>query len=362
MVKLTESIVYIRTKSSVENVRKLNLWGCDIDDIEICSRMKCIEILSLSVNKVTTLSALRSCENLTELYLRKNEIETLSELEHLIGLKKLTVLWIDENPCTAHGDHRFKVIRMLPQITRLDDKPVTMEEKRAASPPNEWVGSMGSIGSRLSSRHSSTATLTEQPITYGKAIVDTMLPCQMPSFGSINDLSGPMSQSMYSGFNSARSAYVDSMSQSMHPLISANLLQNVGMSQSFHPMLNGEMPDDEVDEENDWNDFNLEEESRPKSMEGIASRLAQQRIDSAPHSARDYSMRQTSGVPMSIALYRRSMSMPRRRFERAQSTSPAREQRHQKLMAAVRVLLDELDSDGLKSVIEEAQKRLKKQR
>ncbi|CAJ0578986.1 unnamed protein product, partial [Mesorhabditis spiculigera] len=349
MVKLTESIVYIRTKASVENVKKLNLWGCDIDNIEICAQMKKLEILSLSNNKISTLTPLKNCENLTELYLRKNDIDEFSELENLLGLKKLTVLWIDDNPCTAHGDHRLRIIRLLPQITRLDDKPVTMEEKRAASPSSEW-----GPPSRLSSRHPSTATLTDQPISYGKAIVDTMLPCQMPSYGSINDLSA-MSQSMY--HQPSRNSYIDPMTQSMHPMMSQNMMHNAGMSQSFHPMMM-DQEETELEEEGEWADFNLEEE-RPRSIEGISTRLSQQRLDGS-HSARDY--RGSGTMPMSMSLYRRSMSMPRRRTERTTSTSPAREQRHQKLMAAIRVLLDELDMDGLRSVIDEAQKRLKKQR
>ncbi|KAJ1367701.1 hypothetical protein KIN20_028664 [Parelaphostrongylus tenuis] len=54
MVCLTESTVYIRTKCTVETVKKLNLWGCDIDDISICERMTSIEVLSLSLQQIVT--------------------------------------------------------------------------------------------------------------------------------------------------------------------------------------------------------------------------------------------------------------------------------------------------------------------
>jgi hypothetical protein len=43
---------------------------------------------------------------------------------------------------------------------------------------------------------------------------------------------------------------------------------------------------------------------------------------------------------------------------RSQSMSPART--HENIISAVRVLLDELDQDGLRHVIEEAQRRIKK--
>ncbi|KAK6061131.1 leucine Rich repeat-containing domain protein, partial [Cooperia oncophora] len=42
-----------------------------------------IEVLSLSVNRVETLQPLRNCTRLVELYLRKNNIESLTELEYL---------------------------------------------------------------------------------------------------------------------------------------------------------------------------------------------------------------------------------------------------------------------------------------
>ncbi|KAK6029881.1 leucine Rich repeat-containing domain protein [Ostertagia ostertagi] len=96
--------------------------GCDIDDISICERMVNIEVLSLSVNRVETLQPLRNCTRLVELYLRKNNIESLTELEYLKDLRNLRVLWIDENPCTRSGDYRHRVLRILPQLTKLDDK------------------------------------------------------------------------------------------------------------------------------------------------------------------------------------------------------------------------------------------------
>ncbi|KAK5985535.1 hypothetical protein GCK32_020084 [Trichostrongylus colubriformis] len=81
-----------------------------------------IEVLSLSVNRVETLQPLRNCTRLVELYLRKNNIQSLTELEYLKDLRNLRVLWIDENPCTRSGDYRHRVLRILPQLTKLDDR------------------------------------------------------------------------------------------------------------------------------------------------------------------------------------------------------------------------------------------------
>lgn len=57
--------------------------GCDIDDLSVLKDAKSLEVLSLSVNKVQFLEPLKHCTKLKELYLRKNQIECLSELEHL---------------------------------------------------------------------------------------------------------------------------------------------------------------------------------------------------------------------------------------------------------------------------------------
>ncbi|KHJ88671.1 hypothetical protein OESDEN_11532 [Oesophagostomum dentatum] len=74
------------------------------------------------------------------------------------------------------------------------------------------------------------------------------------------------------------------------------------------------------------------------------------------------SMHETRRTPTSSGyLYGRSVSAPRRRIHsRKESQSPARDVRLNKIMSAVSVLLDELDADGLRAVIEQAQNRIKK--
>jgi len=55
-------------------VRNLNLWGTDLTDVSILSRMLNVEVLSLSVNKISSLRDFAACPKLQELYLRKNEV------------------------------------------------------------------------------------------------------------------------------------------------------------------------------------------------------------------------------------------------------------------------------------------------
>ncbi|VDO87547.1 unnamed protein product [Heligmosomoides polygyrus] len=326
MVCLTESTVYIRTKCTVEAVKKLNLWGCDIDDISICERMVNIEVLSLSVNRVETLQSLRNCTRLVELYLRKNNIQSLTELEYLKDLHNLRVLWIDENPCTSGGDYRHRVLRILPQLTKLDDRPVTLDDHMEAqqddsAPECDMHASMISLQSVRSSRSSSL-------YAPGRAIIDTVMQPQMVSYGDASDeerLPPPRDP------QAMRLSRLNLMSQSMHPSL---------MTQSIY-----EPSNEERDEE--WGDFSLEEDTRPTSMDSIANRMCM-------------SVYETTRRAPSTS-YSRSASAPRRRLHhRKESRSPARDIRLDKIMSAVSVLLDELDAEGLRAVIEQAQDRMKK--
>ncbi|WKY02849.1 hypothetical protein Q1695_016272 [Nippostrongylus brasiliensis] len=336
MVCLTESTVYIRTKCAVEAVKKLNLWGCDIDDITICERMINIEVLSLSVNRVETLQSLRNCTRLVELYVRKNNIQSLTELEYLKDLRNLRVLWIDDNPCTRSGDYRARVLRILPQLTKLDDKPVTLDDHMEAqqddsAPECDMHSSMISLHSARSSRSSATLhdamTQSMYVPSSGRTIVDTVMQPQMVSYGDASDeerLPPPRDSQLM------RASRLSLMSQSMHPSL---------MTQSIYE------PSTEEREE-DWGDFSIDEDSRPLSMDAIANRMSMSMHES----------RRTPGTS-----YSRSMSAPRRRLHtRKESRSPARDLRLDKIMSAVSVLLDELDADGLRAVIEQAQDRMKK--
>jgi hypothetical protein len=100
MVALTQEIVLKKTKhSSLEHVKTLNLFGKDIDDVSILEQMPHVEVpatsmplvawelcavwrtstclvqvLSLSMNKISSLKDFRHCTQLRELYLRRNQV------------------------------------------------------------------------------------------------------------------------------------------------------------------------------------------------------------------------------------------------------------------------------------------------
>ncbi len=59
-------------------IKKLNLWGHDLDKIDIIEKMINLEVLSLSLNKIKSLKPFKHLYNLRELFLRRNEIKDLS--------------------------------------------------------------------------------------------------------------------------------------------------------------------------------------------------------------------------------------------------------------------------------------------
>lgn len=129
---LNAETVLTRTKAgTLENVKNLNLWGNDIDDISILREMPNLEVISLSVNKINSLKYFQYCKKLTELYLRKNLIADLREVKYLQNLQGLKVLWLWDNPCADSENYRSTVLSMLPNLVKLDNQNVTSEERNS---------------------------------------------------------------------------------------------------------------------------------------------------------------------------------------------------------------------------------------
>eukprot|EP00761_Pharyngomonas_kirbyi_P004589 gb/GECH01004594.1/.p1 GENE.gb/GECH01004594.1/~~gb/GECH01004594.1/.p1 ORF type:complete len:270 (+),score=87.44 gb/GECH01004594.1/:1-810(+) len=130
-MKLTETLVMGKTKiDNIRVVKHLNVWGNDLDDVSVLREMPSLEVLSLSKNRISSLKDFAFCKNLSELYLRKNEICFLSELDFLASLPRLKILWLSDNPCSDDPQYREKVVAKIPNLERLDDEDVTPEERR----------------------------------------------------------------------------------------------------------------------------------------------------------------------------------------------------------------------------------------
>lgn len=123
-----------------------------------------VEVLSLSINKITGLKDFRFAQRLQELYLRKNDIADIREVQWLTGLPELRVLWLTENPCAEHPYYRQIVAALLPGLEKLDNTEITPQEREAAinSPAvaafiSQVGGEPAEPGSRPSSARPGTA-------------------------------------------------------------------------------------------------------------------------------------------------------------------------------------------------------------
>lgn len=75
---MTPDLVMQKCKfDKIHDIKNLNLWGNDLEDISLITEMPNIEICSLSLNKIVSLKDFSSCKKLTELYLRKNLVRDL---------------------------------------------------------------------------------------------------------------------------------------------------------------------------------------------------------------------------------------------------------------------------------------------
>jgi cilla- and flagella-associated protein len=144
---LTAELIMQRSKTdNFDKIKNLNLWGNDLEDVSILRELPNVEVLSLSVNKITSLKEFSHCKKLTELYLRKNAINDLTEIQYLSGLEYLRVLWLWDNPCAEHEHYRAFVIKTLPNLVKLDNTAISPEERTSdlkinfnldsAKPPN----------------------------------------------------------------------------------------------------------------------------------------------------------------------------------------------------------------------------------
>uniref|UniRef100_H2YHK2 Cilia- and flagella-associated protein 410 n=1 Tax=Ciona savignyi TaxID=51511 RepID=H2YHK2_CIOSA len=140
MVKLTEKLVLARARASdLDSVKTLNCWGSGLTDVSLLQELSSLEVINFSANEIEKLEDFENSDSLRELYLRKNNIQDVDELTHLQGLKDLKLLWLSGNPfCEnlSNEDYRLAVIKRVPQVQKLDNISVSMEELQQALASN----------------------------------------------------------------------------------------------------------------------------------------------------------------------------------------------------------------------------------
>ncbi|XP_021567209.1 protein C21orf2 isoform X2 [Carlito syrichta] len=107
--------------------------------------MPSLEVITLSISSLEPMSR---CQHLSELYLRKNCIPSLTELFYLKELPRLRVLWLAENPCCGTSSHHYRmtVLRTLPRLQKLDNQAVTEEELSRALMEGDEITTPGRMG------------------------------------------------------------------------------------------------------------------------------------------------------------------------------------------------------------------------
>lgn len=133
MFELTANLVLQKTKQSeLRHVKKLNVCGVQLNNIEILHDTPNLEVVSLSVNSIEGLEPLGSCSHLQEVYMRKNFIKDIREVLYLHDLKHLRTVGLSDNPISQSAQYRKYVIAAIPALEKLDDVDVSPEERHDA--------------------------------------------------------------------------------------------------------------------------------------------------------------------------------------------------------------------------------------
>lgn len=131
MVKLTLDLIIQKCKTdNLQKISKLDVWSSELEEVSMVKDLPALEICSLSLNKITSLKFFQFSVNLTELYLRKNLITDLFEIKNLRNCTKLKVLWLWDNPIAQHPLYRQYIIKNLPNLMKLDNTPISTEERQ----------------------------------------------------------------------------------------------------------------------------------------------------------------------------------------------------------------------------------------
>ncbi|KAL4154994.1 hypothetical protein PRNP1_007108 [Phytophthora ramorum] len=91
-----------------------------------------LETLHLDENKLETFTGIENLPLLTSLSFQQNYVETLTAVQQLEQLTKLTTLNLTGNPVTQVEDYRPSIVLLAPTLTQLDGEPLTDEDRLAA--------------------------------------------------------------------------------------------------------------------------------------------------------------------------------------------------------------------------------------
>ncbi|KAB7498785.1 Protein C21orf2-like protein [Armadillidium nasatum] len=212
MVKLTEDMVIARSKGAeLHNIKKLNCWGSELTNVAVVRNLPNVEVLSLSVNQISTLEDFQYCRNLQELYIRKNNINDINEVLYLQNIPKLKWLWLADNPCAEFDEYRLTVLRALPHLHKLDNIDVKPEEVHQAKIsglalplPNSNI--RGQEGSEIPRSNSNADSLKSESGGRNSSLSDSSPTSLRANQGTVRHSNG-FNQSLEEGYEYAQNVY-----------------------------------------------------------------------------------------------------------------------------------------------------------
>ena len=119
-----ETILSRANSKNPESIKQLNLWGLQVSDISILSKLPLLETISLSMNQIKDISIFKNIKNIKELYLSDNQISDFGQIENLKNCQKLEKLVLKGNPIINEPGYPKQIIEILPQLKILDEKEI----------------------------------------------------------------------------------------------------------------------------------------------------------------------------------------------------------------------------------------------
>lgn len=119
---LTESQI----RAPLSNATKVDAFGLGLTDASVLKGCALLEVCALSDNHLddSIFTALSSCTQLRELYLRRNCIRDIASLAQLALFPRLTHLMLSENPVASEPTYRAECLRHCPALVKLDQSDV----------------------------------------------------------------------------------------------------------------------------------------------------------------------------------------------------------------------------------------------
>jgi hypothetical protein len=97
--------------------------------------------------------------------LRKNSIENLSDIRYLTNLP-LKVIWLVDNPICNHPNYRQYIIKVLPNLVKLDNTEVKDDERKACAQLSESellkTGAANEVNAYTSIHHNKSVEQSHQ--------------------------------------------------------------------------------------------------------------------------------------------------------------------------------------------------------